>query len=245
LADLSQAFRRLDWAGEHLDRLQLEMSEYLESGVVGIDTAVDEDGNEQFTARVEAQPPIELALRAADVVHHFRAALDNAVWALHPHGTKRTQFPVASTQEGWANVQAQIQGLSDEVINVLLAAQPFVDGGLGANLVQLNELAAWDRHRTPQILVGSALSAGFGGFGLPADVPTPLIRLGLIENGYVVGYFAKAGYWAEYPLPEVSFDIFLQFGPETPAAGRPVLVALAGFQQTALDALQRLNALAA
>ena len=177
------------------------MTQYLESGFVCVDTSVDYDGNQQVTARVEVQPPIELALRAADVVHRFRAALDNALWALHPHGTKRTQFPVASTQQDWANIQAQFRGLPAEVIQVLLAAQPSVQGGLGSNLVQLNDLAAWDRHRTPQILVGSALGAGFGGFDLPADVPTPLVRLGSIENGYAVGYFAKTGYLAEHQLP--------------------------------------------
>jgi hypothetical protein len=241
VADFNQAFMRCSWAAMHFDRLQLEMADYLEGGAVSIEPTVDAEGNKQFTARVALEPPLELAFRTSDVIHHLRASLDHAVWALHPNGTKKTQFPVASSEEQWHNVQSQVAGLSGDVIDAIRQLQPFVEGGLGVNLVQLNDLATWDRHRAAQILVGIALSAGFGGFDLPADVPVPLIKLGPIEDGFAVGYWEKSGFWAENELPIVTFDIDLQFGPSTPAAGRPVRVALAGFQQVVEDALLRLS----
>ncbi len=234
---------RVGWAEHLFQRLEQETAAYIQNGGVSVDTEVQLDGGHVYRARIPAPPPVELALRTADVLHHLRAALDNAVWTLHPNPSRRTQFPVASTEEQWANVQPQIAGLSDELTSAIRDLQPLAEHGLGQDLVQLNNLAAWDRHRFPQLLVGATFAAGFAVTGdLPHDLPLPQIVHAVLEDNAVVGTWPREGYWADHDLPIVDFDIDLQFGPDTPAIGRPVRVALAAYQAVVDRALNCLVA---
>ncbi len=244
MADFGGVHRRTSWAEYHFQCLEKEATAYLESGAIHIDTEIQDNGSRLYRAHLPEPPPVELALRAADVIHHLRAALDNAVWELHPAGTRRTQFPVASSEQDWNNVQSQVAGLTDEVIATIRNLQPFVQGGLGQDLVQLNDLAARDRHRFPQVLFGATLAAGLAAWDLPHDAPMPNIELSTLEHGTVVGTWPKAGYWADKEFPAVTFDIHLQFGPDTPAPARIVRVALAAYQGVVDRAIGELAAFA-
>jgi hypothetical protein len=85
------------------------------------------------TTRAETEPPVTLALRAGEITHHLRSALDHVVHQLFVANglgvTKKTGFPIFSSRKGYEKrAPLMIGGVPDSASAKIQAVQPFHRG---------------------------------------------------------------------------------------------------------------------
>lgn len=178
---LSDAFMRLERAGEHFEELQREIATYV-------------DANERFSLiKVEGQaatalmppapPPAQIGVIAGEVIYNLRAALDYLVYQLAILDSGKevngTQFPIEAKPQGFkARRKTYLRGVNESHIAAIEALQPYN----GADWTRvLRQLSNFDKHRALQIMgiqsQGVRISIGgtedearaFGGFRMPGD----------------------------------------------------------------------------
>lgn len=92
------------------------------------------------------------SLRVSEILHHFRAALDNAVWELSSAPDRTTAFPLVSEPDYWSEGnppgKRRVRSVPDLPRTVIKNAQPFhaADPQRSALWV-LGQLSDIDKHR--------------------------------------------------------------------------------------------------
>jgi hypothetical protein len=80
---LNRVHERLAWAGEHLDRFDMDRHAFLQGDPYSIRREVKPNGiTHDFFVDSAAPVPLALSLIAGDFLHNARAALDNLAYAL-------------------------------------------------------------------------------------------------------------------------------------------------------------------
>lgn len=114
----------------------------------------DEASREVTFAIESPELPSSLGLMAGDVVHAWRASLDNLVEAMLQRNdwpsSVRHQFPIEDTynSKGRKNITDATRGVSDGDLEAINKLQPFTlgDDAEGHPLVALRALSNYDKH---------------------------------------------------------------------------------------------------
>ena len=246
--DLSSAWAKFSWAEHHLQTLDAEIRQFLNSEpyevVEQVDTeARDPFGNpaidHTFRVRVVRERPSTWELAIGDCLHNFRCAVDHLAWTLAGSSSRDSQtlFPIfasSGTYEEYA--PRYMERIKDpDVLATIKELQPFKvsrEDPRGDALWMLHELERVDKHR--QLVVFSTATTTY--YGAWGDKPPDLI----------VGYDMLAGHTpfqdgavvARYNLTldrderppdmqmEMEFTFDTAFDPKGPARGLPVVEGL-------------------
>lgn len=110
-----------------------------------------ESRNELFAVHVNAEPPLEAAAIAGDLINNLRTALDYLMCELYRvngvEPSEWTFFPISRTPDKF---KAKIGGIEKTIgkkaVKLIEATEPY-KGGAGDGLWQLHELNRRDKHR--------------------------------------------------------------------------------------------------
>lgn len=116
----------------------------------------------------------ELGIAVGEVIHHYRAALDHAVWELVRRGRRRAltarealsvEFPMARKRKNTVKeLDRKMPGTSTEVRAIIEDYQPYRRTKIGRAIRRLGALSNTDKHRT--ILPTGAFPSGEWGFDI-------------------------------------------------------------------------------
>jgi hypothetical protein len=115
--------------------------------------APDRDGY-LLRSTLEPAPPAGWKFTVSEIVHHLRAALDNAAWHLAnlsgpPADPQAIAFPIIDDEHRWARAAStRLAGVAPEAIDLIRTAQPFADTSPSAYswLGLLQHLSNLDKH---------------------------------------------------------------------------------------------------
>lgn len=176
--DLTDAYAKIDRARELQGELAAALTEWQDTGGVEVQSR----RSLEFVCyigyvKVNTAPPINLALRAGEVLHALRTALDYTAFQIHlanggaPADEKAhtVQFPIVTDPEKWAKTVArQVHNAWPAAVAELHAVQQFelppVDpppafGVIPPLLSRLATLGGTDKHRNLSLLATAAWAA--------------------------------------------------------------------------------------
>ena len=183
--DLGGVDCRLGWANKQIVELNAMHSSFRNRRPyeVVIDPNPDrpeQPGHSHVCLRINepaaTQVITEVELRAGDIVHSLRAALDNLAWAVVPDHGPNTAFPIWRRRDApkpaqyESLVSGKVSGAPDDVINVFLGLEPYF-GGSHEALRTLDYLDTVDRHR---LLFAAFASHQDGEIDFGGDMPGAL-----------------------------------------------------------------------
>jgi hypothetical protein len=157
VTELAGVLAKLDRADEHVEEIHREVARFLYGKPY--EAVLDYDAESVawiVRMRIHREIPLRIATITGDCVHNLRSALDQLVYALVEKAggkpTKRTRFPIFTTQTKWADGHAaHTKGLSAPMLAEVDALQPY-HGGHKASHPSLHPLHLldvywnWDKH---------------------------------------------------------------------------------------------------
>jgi hypothetical protein len=197
---LDGAQAKLLRANEHLDRLERDSWEFLESEPYRF---VGKREAHEYVIRLQvlAEPPISLAVTVGDVLFDLRSALDHLVWQLALLKQKPpvgTEFPIFKDEgkflrTGRGGGLYKVRGLLPEHQTIIQSLQPYTRGedAMSDPLWVLHELTNADKHRTLNMGMSMAEEIGFNfSFSdLVIKQPIEIIAGPFVDNAVVARVF--------------------------------------------------------
>ncbi|HEU5002165.1 MAG TPA: hypothetical protein VFW71_05225 [Actinomycetota bacterium] len=255
MARLGSVDGKIEWAEQHLGDLEAQIRDFHGRKPYEVVTQQhpQQSDQSQMVLRIREEIPDAIALRAGDIAHNLRSALDHlgclAVKRNSGAVTSDTAFPIRrregtpTANETKSLVYSKVKGASAAVIQEMLRLQPYEEGN-DESLWALNYLDIVDKHRI--LIAGLAthesVNIDFGARmqetlrGIPefADWQVPKLVLGLrpaerfpLHEGYVL-YEAPTEEVAK-GNPSFTFDIAL--GEPQILEGKPMLPVLTDLAQ--------------
>lgn len=270
MVDFSAIDARLEWASTQLGDLEGRHVDFRVAKPHEI--LIDEDpkspehpGHSHLYLKINEPAATdvitEVALRAGDVVHSLRAALDYLACAVVPHTTKNTAFPiwrnpVIPTKPQWKGcVLGKVKGASPDVIKLFLGLQPYF-GGNHEQLCVVDYLDIIDKHRllitafaafrSVQINVGANMRETFVGKSGDWAKGIPDLWVSLVPaERYPLhdGYVLFSAPLEEIRKLQAQPTIEIALGEPNPLEGRSVMGALtdlAKFVQDIINQFRRI-----
>ena len=241
--DLSSAWAKVSWAEHHLQTLDAEIRQFLDSQPYEVIEEVDMNARDPFehpaidhTFRVRVKrerPPIWEAI-IGDCLHNLRCSLDHLAWTLagSSSGDSTTQFPIfddLGKYERYAGRQTAL--IPDEPLAIIKELQPYEasrDDPRANALWMLHDLERIDKHR--QLLILNTVTTRH--FGAIKEKPADLI-MGIdmlagntpFQDGAVIARYQLTLDRDETPpnmQAEIKFSFDVAFDPKGPGRGEPV-----------------------
>jgi hypothetical protein len=262
--DFTNIDSRLEWANEQIANLEARYPAFRERKPHEVLRKPNPESTDRADLVLQINEPAatavirEVAMRAGDVVHSLRVALDYLAFAVVPVPTTDTAFPVwrsdkipTPTTAQWKGcVLGKVKGAPFDCIKLCLTLQPYF-GGNHELIRVLDYLDIVDKHR---LIIGAFASyeslnfdaAGMlrGLLGIPVDLPE--MRIGFrpaerfpLQNGYVL-FTASVN---EMDKMNAQPMIEIALGEPPPLLGRsvvPALTELAEFVSDLIDQFRRL-----
>jgi hypothetical protein len=153
MAGMDDPKRKLEWAYEHLKRLDGELNSLCTPPNACAITREDDLENERHILCMKLPELDSLALIVGDLFYNMRASLDQLVWSLArlrgiPDGT---QFPVLEVlnTDTFKRFSRQTTGVPEDAICEIKFLQPYNRGTAYKThpLWRLNEMCNLDKHR--------------------------------------------------------------------------------------------------
>ncbi len=155
---------RLDWAGQHLQRLESEVKRWKEGNPCRVWTELDlQTGQNLIWAEVLRPPPNKIGFIIGDCLYNLRSALDNLVYELGVAYQKGplsksmasdSQFPIFRHESHFLSKgKDMIRGIHPDAQTFIEGLQPYNREGENNTLLVLNKLATTDRHQLPHMTV--------------------------------------------------------------------------------------------
>ncbi len=231
---------RLQRAGEHIDKLDSEITDFL---VEGDSYAMPVQRNTRpvledvYYFRVLKPVPVDqFGLLISDSLHSLRAALDNLIWDLAPADVKADekrasslQFPIFDDPKRYAEkAPSYLAGICDDAVKMVDKHGPHKRPmPAGHPLSQMAQLSNLDKHRFIHpsfwLLQGALIvTHGFGRATLH-----PQVNTGRLEDGGEVARIRILEGPETYHKPD--FTIEISFDETGPAGGQAVRTALREF----------------
>jgi hypothetical protein len=97
---------KIERAGDHLEVLDAALARFIKDGGFEVRSEQDPDTGE-YVGRVLSNrqppvpPPLRLSVLLGDALNNLRSALDYVVWQLAESPSKKNQFPIFDTPEGF------------------------------------------------------------------------------------------------------------------------------------------------
>ncbi|MBI2984948.1 MAG: hypothetical protein HYY50_04995 [Candidatus Kerfeldbacteria bacterium] len=159
--DLSRQFARNLWANKRRKELEATISYFFEKKPIELVGEIATDRlSWQLQLRLKEQPPLDdWGFMFSEVVHHLRASLDNAVFAIAVGLKSLTEkekrdltFPIVEDKGNWPLAQKRISCLPSEYVSAIELLQPFNhpnrnDKNTIDALSLLRDLNDLDKHR--------------------------------------------------------------------------------------------------
>lgn len=149
---LEDARAKLDRAGEHLDSLQVEISDFQEADSHSIDAHTDADTGAYLLRVQPNHVPSKISAIVGDILCNLRPTLDYLVYALacldSESPQEGTQFPICDTPDYFERKQkAWLKGLSTDHVTAIEALQPYEGRNELLWLRTLRDLSNPDKHQ--------------------------------------------------------------------------------------------------
>src|SRR6267378_175884 len=155
MGPLDRPLKRVERAKQHLDDLNEAIAEFIASEPYYTTREPDPDaeGGFLFRMHVKAEVPDRVGLIFGDFIHNLRASLDNLVWELAIHRTRRLNFPIARERPKAPATFAPLlrSSLSPEAFEIIERVQPYHatdPSDPRIRLAHLNSFWNKDKHRT-------------------------------------------------------------------------------------------------
>ncbi|MGO9336089.1 MAG: hypothetical protein ACLPY1_01140 [Terracidiphilus sp.] len=142
-----QVLDKLDWAEQHLNKLNSALRVFHDTHPVSTLTKIDPETGE-LTYYVREVPPIpsHIPLIAGDVLYSLRGALDYLACGIVPVVSKDTKFPIAHSAEAYeSSLGKVVDGIQQEALESLSKIKPYQGGNQA--LWTLHKLNNIDKHR--------------------------------------------------------------------------------------------------
>ena len=173
---LYEAWQKLGRGEEHLDALDRDIQDFLDSKPHTVRREFDPE-NSQYLFRLNLpphDPDSRWSLMIGDCVHCCRSALDYLAWRLAGSelSDRQTQFPIFLTEDGFKSRRAasRYEKIAPAAVAELCKLQPFTSANpTRSRLWVLHELDARDKHKL--LATTHALTKEFS---LRGDQPYPI-----------------------------------------------------------------------
>jgi len=168
---LTHTQMKLGRASQHLDQLQREISDFIQSDPF-IETRYDDVRRAKHIISVEQkQTPDLLGILVGDFAYCIRSGLDHLAWQLALLTTdkpnRETAFPIESEapRPGNKSISKKTACIPQQAIKVMEELQPYHRGSAFKDhpLWQINRLCNFDKH---QLVAVSSIQFKFGIFGV-------------------------------------------------------------------------------
>ena len=169
---LQGAFKKLQRAAEHLERIKDEISRCTAPGAFTLEVEVTEGGAfHEWYVTLLTEPNSELSLWIGDCLHNLRSSLDHIAFELikdaNLHPTQNTIFPLLKSIPVRPVFINPRPGPEPDALHLVELVQPYNSGGSSSPLWLLSELNIIDKHRE-LVAVVSAIETPY--FGSPSGV---------------------------------------------------------------------------
>jgi hypothetical protein len=225
---------KLARAGEHLEALDEEITDFLATRPYAVRFEVDEQTGQQVAQiKVSGEPPaIRWGLMIGDCVHNMRSALDHLAWELSgAKPPRKTEFPIFHNRQEFESRKPRgglykIRGIKDPRARTLIkSVQPCYSerGRVKAHpLYALRQLSNTDKHKVLHLSVGVISGASYWS-GESGEDFVDSLRFGTFDdNAEIARFRLRPG----EPDPEVGVDLQftfdIAFEQGGPGAGWPV-----------------------
>ena len=142
-----QVLVRLDWAKQHIQKLNAALHRFNKANPVSTVTKIDpKTGELSYYVREIPPVPTEIPLILGDVLHSLRGALDYLACGLVPVITRNTKFPIGDSATNYkSRLHRVVPAMAKDALEVLDSIEPYK--GRNWILWQLHELNIIDKHR--------------------------------------------------------------------------------------------------
>jgi hypothetical protein len=226
---------KLKRADEHLEALDDEIAEFLDSHPYAVRFEIDrETGQHVAKIKVRRDPPaIRWGLLIGDCVHNMRSALDHLAWQLAgPKPPPKTEFPIFHDRKefkrkGPGGGLYKIRGIKDPKARALIkSVQPCRSDRSPPKvhpLYALWILSNTDKHQMLHLAVGNISSASYWP-GKSGDEFIDSLSFGTFHDDAEIGRFTlDPGETHPDVDVDVNFGFDITFDQGGPGAGWPVV----------------------
>jgi hypothetical protein len=145
--------------------------------------------------RIREEPPFELGLIAADVIHNLRAALDNMAWEVHlavSRPPRMMHFPIELTPVDFAQQASWLLAkLPGDRYSAIESLQPYrrpVRRPYADQAAMLNRLWNRDKHRATPVTFTVVQTASIFSYGGGPEPPPWRIPLGEVHDNQLIAW---------------------------------------------------------
>jgi hypothetical protein len=144
---LQQVLDRLDWAKQHVKKLNTALRRFHKANPTTTFTKSDpETGDLSYYVRDIPAVPAEIPLILGDALYSLRGALDYLACGLVPVITSDTKFPIAHSSESYKTMLDRVvPAIGKDALKVLDSIRPYQGGDW--LLWRLHKLNIIDKHR--------------------------------------------------------------------------------------------------
>lgn len=244
--ELSNIILKVHRSHDLLTELEPAYAKFINENPFQLRTDLDKE-NRRFSYHIHGlkEVPIEIRIRAGEVITHLRSALDQMIWQLslffEKEPSKKTQFPICETIEKFKEQRIQIRALPEELKKIVEEFQPFnYENPQTHPMWVLNRLANDDKHRFITIVNSSAV--GFGAQledGIAIEHP-----IGPVRDGSKILEIDFSGYHSDFTSEveaklNLSFKLGICLQLENDQTLRPVKSTLLGLGELVVNVANR------